>query len=272
MKKVVQLFTPGLDSYLANFFLTKQVEKGEIELHRLYFDLKSRYSKNEIEFLTSFYSPDFFKILDTLNIEKIESEDAHVPNRNLLMVTMAAANFPDVDTIYINGMKDDRVSDNKKEFFEKVSKVLSLSMERDVTVTSLFWEKEKTQAINEFINEGGPRIDLATKTYSCFETIAPTQNIMIFERNHTQTHGKPMDIPNLYSTLGTLNIHGCRHCAACFRRFCALTSANIYVPFLNTDMVKDYVNGKVDEDEHPHRFISVQSYAHFVKKCDQGEI
>ena len=66
MKKVVQLFTPGLDSYLANFFLTEQVKKGEIELHRLYFDLKSRYSVNELNFLTSFYSSDFFKILDTL--------------------------------------------------------------------------------------------------------------------------------------------------------------------------------------------------------------
>lgn len=269
MKKVVHLFTPGLDSYLANYFLTKQEEEGKIELKRVYFNLDSKYSHLELDFLRQFYSDDsgmfldFVEVLEHLKIRELEEDDAHVPNRNLLLVTLAAAKH-DPDIIYINGMKDDRVSDNKKEFFEKVSEVLSMSMEKEIVVTSLFWEKEKTEAITEFIDDGGPRFDLVLKTYSCFDKIVNRENVMLYEYNNGTFHSKPGEIPNTYNTLGTFPIYGCRACPACYRRFCALTAANVFIPFLDFDMTQQYKT-KIDENKHPHRFTSVQSFSHFSK-------
>ena len=63
MKKIAHLFTPGLDSYLGDWYLnnrdkledTPEYLKGKTEVIRTYFNLKSKYSKLEGDFLREIY-------------------------------------------------------------------------------------------------------------------------------------------------------------------------------------------------------------------------
>lgn len=255
MKKVVLLFSPGLDSYLANHILSK---KKDIELSRVYFDC-CKYSFNEIEFLNSRYDVgnsifSEVKINNTLKLHYIERADSYIPNRNLMFVTMAAT-FGNVDEIYINSMKDDRCIDSNKDIYTEYSKVLSKSMGRNIEIKSLFWEKEKANAVYDYLSEGGSKFDLLINTYSCFSSEYHKSNTPIYSYLDTITGKK-------YKYIGSFQISGCLKCPACFRKICALTAANIYVPFKNKNLVNEYRN--LDKDQYPYRYKTIKDYLDFL--------
>lgn len=270
MKKVVLLFSPGLDSYLANHILSK---KKDIELHRIYFDC-CRYSFNEILFMqnryhtetgsTGFISDNLeVRIYQDYNFRDIEHDDAHIPNRNLMFVTAASSLYPDADEIYINSMKDDRAPDSERFLFEDYAPILSDSVEHQVEIKSLFWEKEKAYAIPEYLANGGTGLDLLMHTYSCFDKNFHEEKVPVYNCLDTASG-------NMYIYQGSFFVAGCRCCAACFRRACALTAANIYIPFCNKKLAEGYRN-KVDSKLYPERYTTIKNYLEFLDN-DQKDI
>lgn len=247
-KIIVLLFSSGLDSYLANNILSK---KKDISLYRIYFGLNSIYSKIEEDFIFKRYKCDVI-YTKMLNVQYIERYDAYVPNRNLMLVTAASAMFPHTNEIYINGMKDDRVSDNNKELFESYSKVLSKSIGKEVEIKSLFWDIEKGEAVRNYINNGGQILDLIKDTYSCFNNIYNERTYNLYRM-----------INNTFQYCGSTTVTGCLRCKACFRKLCALTEGDVYIPFINRELAKSYADN-IDKILHPIRFKTVQNYLKFL--------
>jgi len=258
MKKAVLLFSSGLDSYLANTILSN---RKDIELHRIYFDC-CKYSRNEIEFFNKRYnvgSTMFSEVMlsPLLNqLYKIETPDAYIPNRNLMFVTVASSLYPDADEIYINSMKDDRAPDSGRFLFEDYAPILSDSIGHKVEIKSLFWNKEKVDAIYDYLSQGGSGFDLLMHTYSCFHREYHNIHRPIYSCVNTITGKK-------YNYLGLFLIGGCLNCAACFRRMCALTAANIFVPFENIKLADDYKD-KIDKKLYPRRYESIKNYLEFL--------
>jgi len=246
---VIQLFTPGLDSYLGYHYLSKKYN-----VKRIYFKLKSRYTDNEIKILNNFYNDIY--IYENLNLSDIEHDDAYIPNRNLLMATLASSLYPNISKIFINGMKDDRVNDNREDVFNRLSIVVSMSMDKPIMITSEFWNKEKSEMVSTFVIKNEPIIEhLATRTYSCFSKF--------FIYNKTRIYnGNPID--GKFNKNGRLKIYGCCSCPACFRRFAALSNANIFIPFRNDNIVDGYRGDAINKNIHPFRYFSTLEYIRFL--------
>ena len=131
-QNVVLLFTPGLDSFLADRILSKKYQN----LHRVYFDIRSAYGQIEIDFLNTCYQYNYIDIDSRLFLGDLEEGDSNIPNRNLLMVSLVASKYkPDI--IYINGMKDDSANDQDKRLFDDYSKILSMSSGKEIKIKSL---------------------------------------------------------------------------------------------------------------------------------------
>jgi len=282
LKTIVQLFTCGVDSHAVSFILqlaeqgklkdsifynfTKGIipENEEFEIKRCYFDLRSRYSQNEIEFLAKkccgTNKPNF-DIHTSLDIKDTEQDDAFVPNRNILLVTAAQAIY-NADVVLLGGVFDDRVRDNNKQLFDEYSKVLSQSAGKSVIVTSMFWDLEKTEVLalyNEYHNHDPEvRLNLLKDTFSCFDAKG-YRKVKVYEKDK---YGK-ISKGKFKQLSSSVPVYGCCKCAACFRRFCALTVCNLYVPFENKELIEKYRTG-VDSSIHTNRYLSIQRYLRFL--------
>lgn len=256
---IILTFTPGLDSFLSNWVLTKQ----GIDFKRVYFDLNGIYNNVESNFLIEHYDSNSLDIQHDLSIRNFEDvKTAHVPNRNLLLATLAQSIY-NADEIYINGVKDDRTEDQGQCFYDETSSILSRCSGKKVIVKSALIEKEKTLWCKDFVEENPDKsLDLLFKTYSCFQ---PNVN------------GYPKST-ELYEKVGTrfvrkysdILLRDCRNCPACYRRLAALTSVNIYVPFNDIDMANSYIN-RIDPKIHPHRYITAMQYATFLNQINKND-
>ncbi len=247
----VLAWTPGLDSFLTDYNLRKDATK----ITRVYCDLNSRYSTNELEFLDLMYADNYFEISHNLNINDIEQTDAYVPNRNLLIATILQGKY-DADRVYLSGVLDDRVSDQGFNFYGRASSVLSDIAGKDVIVSSMLGYKEKTTWCLDYVNEntGKEKFNLISNTYSCFESDWYSQTLPIY-----------MKWEDKYIQISEETVVGCRRCPACYRRLCAIAGAGMYVPFINTDLVINYIS-KIDKNEFPHRYNAAVVYSNFVRK------
>ena len=250
---IILNFTPGLDSFLSNWILTKQ-NKG---FKRVYFHLKGMYNNIEIGVLKSNYLPSFFDVNYDLSIENLEEKDtAHTPNRNLLIVALAQGLY-NADEIYLGGVKDDRTEDQAPIFYKKATCVLTQCAGKPVIVGSVLIDKEKSEWCKEYAEENPEtKLDLLTKTYSCFEVgDDPIQReCFVYEKND-----------DAFRIMSKVVVNGCLRCPACYRRLAALTGANIYVPFDNHEMALDYTD-KIDPIELPNRYMSALQYAMFLEQ------
>lgn len=260
----ILLFTSGLDSFLANWAL----ERRKAKFRRVYFDLRGVYNKHELSFLHSLYSGEYFNVEKCLEIGQFENVyTAHVPNRNLLLVTLAHSIYSP-DHIWINGVKDDRVSDNDGPFYEMASKLLYKTRKNPISVGSPLSRKEKATWCQEYANavekpgEGdNNKYELLTATYSCFSSSWYIQDLPIY---------KYLGEGN-YEIVGKMPVAGCLKCPACYRRLCALTHANIFVPFDNLPLAFEYVN-KINETIHPARKFSAMRYSEFLNQFLGGGV
>lgn len=265
--KIAHLFTPGLDSYLADWCLREDFYKDkDVDIRRIYFDLGSRYSTNEKLMLDKVHPRHFYNISNNINISNIEHEDAHVPNRNLLLVIMAQS-LTDADIVYINGMKDDRVSDNNKDIFDAFSLVLSKSAEKQVIVTSPFWKLEKAEIVKSFVtikhqgDEEKTFKDLIQKTYSCFSGNLNQHNLKFWTR--TNNH--------YIESIKNITTYGCLKCPACFRRLSAISATRIFIPFFNGEIINKY-RTSIDKKKLPYRYESTMKFIHFLDWYVKNEI
>lgn len=254
-KKVVILFSPGLDSFLGDWISKKTFNNGE-EIEKVYVDINSRYSQFEIDFLTKWYDNQI-KILPGPDMSKLETESAFVPNRNAILACVAQA-YTSADIIIFNATFDDRVSDGSVEFRGSLSEVLTITNKRYISVKSLLKDKEKSKHVEEFIQENPEkRLDLLNKTYSCYNSdLFEFCDVPYFKRNSNE---------NSYIEEGKTIMYGCMSCVACYRRLCALTAANIYVPFYDQKIIDEYMKKDIDKKIYPNRYKTMLNYYNFVK-------
>ena len=214
-----------------------------------------------MNFLKNLYNDDEISVISNIDLKSIEQEDAYIPNRNLLLLSIAQSFF-NPDIIYINGVRDDRVSDNTFTFRTFASQILSESVGREIQIKSVFHSTEKSKAVEEFCENTDTQqhLKLLTDTYSCYnKDLYIEENLPVFRKNDSVSNNC-----NEYNQTATVNIHGCLECLACYRRFCALTFANLYVPFYNFSISKEYHNKKLSNVDFPNRIKSINNYHNFL--------
>ena len=253
-KNVVHLFTPGIDSFLSSPIIAEKHKNDDIE--RVYFDIGTRYSTIEQDFLIDLYGNNDFFIDSSVFMGDIESMTAHVPNRNVLLISMAQSRYA-ADYIYINGVLDDNAADNNFSFYSKMSKLLSQTSGKEVIVDSVLKLKEKSTCCKDWTDENPEsRFDLLTNTYSCFSNVPKSKMVSVCSINNNDRFVKQKH----------MKIHGCLQCPACFRRMCALTNSNIFIPFENADVVNTYIS-RVDSgsmDATPNRKMTIMLAKNFL--------
>lgn len=260
MSNVVLLFSPGLDSFLGNWYASKAIGEHE-KLTRMYIDINSRYSEYEIEFLKKWYTKDEVMIVPGPDMSKLETPSAYIPNRNAILASLAQA-ITSADYVMLNATYDDRVSDGSMLFREHLSNALSVSSQKTIVVDSWLKHREKAEHVAEFANAYPERkLELLTKTFSCYsEDLYEEDNLEYFQKTE---HG--------YEEIGKTTVYGCLECPACYRRMCALVSANLYVPFFNHSLVEEYTTKGIDSDVYPFRAKTMDNYYHFMKWFGSGD-
>lgn len=251
-----QLFTPGLDTLLSTWVL----RKNNIQVDsRIYFDLQGKYNENELEFLKTWYNENFFDVANILNITPFEDKTtAHVPNRNLLLLTLAQSLY-NSDIIYLNGNLEDRVSDNCQTFYSMAELILGTCAGKPVRVISPLIEKEKTEWCELYSkDEENDKFNLLTGTYSCFDSNWMHHDVPVFEYDKDK---------NSYNHVGNSCVFGCLNCPACVRKAHALTGANIFYPIIGKKLSDEY-STKVDSNIHPSRYNAIQEYNSFMSQLN----
>lgn len=219
--KSVVLYTSGVDSYiLLNYVRT--VLKQNVQ--PVYFDLGHRYAEVEKHYITS-TEPDC--IIDTsLDLAKIERRDAFIPNRNILLATMAVSKYR--DTVWIGGSKSDRVNDNNEKVFEKLSKLLTMTNKKHVVkIDSPFWACYKENMVEWYVSNNGGFCaveDLLKNTFSCFYPV---------EKRNIPIHMPQMGAVEYYT-------EHCMQCVACLRRNAVLLFVDVLIPFYNNKIAYSY--------------------------------
>src|SRR3989344_4281573 len=92
-----------------------------------------------------------------------KDEDVYLPGRNIALLAKVAifAALQDIPSIEIGVLKSNPFSDGSKAFFAKISEVLSLGLNKEITVTAPFLKYRKEEVIMM-----GKRIPLEF-TFSC---------------------------------------------------------------------------------------------------------
>jgi len=187
MKRLL-LFSGGLDSYIAWHLLDKPTP--------IYFRLGHRYQEAEMTTMDRLEAENpglQVKRDDRLYLGDKELPDAHLPLRNALLLTTAAAVYqPDI--IYIGALRGESSRDKSRRFFRNTGKQLSFLLGQRLVVQAPFIGHTKTDLVKAFLKkypEGGDALRL---TFSCY--------------TYTIPHSR---------------FKGCGRCMACFRRWVALS-------------------------------------------------
>jgi 7-cyano-7-deazaguanine synthase in queuosine biosynthesis len=210
MQTVALLFSGGMDSFIAYHYLTVK----NIKVIPIYVHYGGKYCDKELRVAKKLI-PETKIIENQFNLGSLESgEKAFLPNRNVYLISRATE-F--ADTVIFAGLKDDNVGDKTPAFSDAMSKMLSLSMNRKITVDSPFWFLEKIDIIEWFL-----------------ENIGKSHGIRTSQRLLKQTT----------SCYHIWKEH-CGECPSCFRKACALYFNGIKVPFHNEDLVLEYYKNRI---------------------------
>ena len=185
-RKRIQLFSGGLDSYILWHLLEKP--------HAVYVRYGHKYQQKELETIEALQQiePDLHvTFLDGPQIGAMEQEDGHIPHRNLLLVTTAAA-LLNPDIIYLGALKGEASRDKSYRFLRRTTRLLSFC-EQSVKVLSPSKRYTKTQLVKKFIKQFPHKVEKLATTRSCY---ADTE------------------LP-------------CGRCVACYKRWVAMTNNGI---------------------------------------------
>lgn len=239
MNKGVILCSAGVDSYILRAYLTHHKHNFD----NLYFDHGGRYVNKELHYL-----PDDVIVTKSLNLKDLEEESAFIPNRNILMATIAAS--MGYDKIWIGGSASDRVNDNNKKVFDDLSEYLTGVNGRYIKIDSPFWNVYKEDMIRWFYNNKvGCVSDLVDYTFSCFNPI---------KKKKTREY----KVGAVYYSYKTYECHGC---SACFRKSAALHSIGIMIPFYNSIIASKYQSEFTNCIEDTPRTIGTLDYVKFLR-------
>ena len=204
MKKVL-LYSGGMDSWLID-----KIWKPDV---KLYVDMKTRYSEEEIKRL-----PDDV-IIEQLDLGKWERDDAIIPLRNLYLV-MLATNYG--DDVCLGATAGDRVLDKSPQFAYKASDLLSFlytkqhwTEERKINVNLDFKGMTKKELIAKYLQEGGNLEEAVRGSFSCYY---PEDN------------------------------HECWQCKPCFRKYVAFKMNGYDFGLRIDNIVKNYMAENIVPD------------------------
>ena len=204
MKKVL-LYSGGMDSWLID-----KIWKPDV---KLYVDMKTRYSEEEIKRL-----PDDV-IIEQLDLGKWERDDAIIPLRNLYLV-MLATNYG--DDVCLGATAGDRVLDKSPQFAYKASDLLSFlytkqhwTEERKINVNLDFKGMTKKELIAKYLQEGGNLEEAVRGSFSCYY---PEDN------------------------------HECWQCKPCFRKYAAFKMNGYDFGLRIDNIVKNYMAENIVPD------------------------
>ena len=160
MKKVL-LYSGGMDSWLIS-----KIWKPDV---KLYVDMKTRYSQQEIRRLPNDV------IITDLDLSKWEREDAIIPLRNLYLIAIATYYG---DEICLGATMGDRVLDKSPHFAWMYEKLLTFlyqkqhwTEERKIEVNLSFKQYSKTQLLTKYLEEGGDIQEAFYSSFSCYNPI-----------------------------------------------------------------------------------------------------
>ena len=251
--KRVLCWSPGVDSFLAEWVLRKRRE----EFSKIYFNIGSMYSKNELDFIEMIYGDETgIFINNSLDLSYLERPDAWLPNRNLILATMAQSLF-DADEVLFSCPKDDRCYDQTEHFFNLCSQTISESVNKKVVVKSVLDTTEKSEWVGHYSEMNGfeAGLNLADNTYSCYSPYWKHSGLKVYTY-----------IDNKFEDIGrNLKIFGCLKCKACVRKFVALTSANIYLKLDDNKIVYESLTA-FDKELYPSRYKSLNKYIKFIEE------
>lgn len=180
MKKIL-LYSGGSDSWLIN-----KLWKPDV---RVYVDMKTRYSTDEIKKLDK-----DVKIIE-FPLGKYEREDAIIPLRNLYLPMVICNEFPEDDLdICLGATAGDRVLDKSFIFADSASALLTylyspqhwIPNGRRIHINIDYKNYTKTEMLKMFIQQGGNIEEAFNSSFSCYKPI---------------------------------NGEECWHCKPCFRKF-----------------------------------------------------
>ncbi len=159
MNNEVILYSGGMDS----FILSKMYPRAL----KVYYDLRTRYSRKEICHL-----PHDVIVDTSINLAALEQADSIVEYRNLMLVTAAAAKYG--DRILLGATSGDLNADNTETFAQRASEMLTyLSVRpRAVTVELPMRRKSKCDLVAWYVAEGYDPQALA-RTVSCYDAEHP---------------------------------------------------------------------------------------------------
>jgi 7-cyano-7-deazaguanine synthase in queuosine biosynthesis len=207
--KNYQLYSAGIDSFIGYHYLKS---KG-LDIVPIYIDLKHRYAKWELLYIQK-YRPETQILHNVLNLSEVEDKSAHIPYRNLFLTMLVAAyNYWSNDlyvNIFINGVADDRVSDQGEKFLEQINLILNYHSElvKFNVVNTFDKGLTKLDIVEWYITNIGSLKDLDEKTFSCYN---PNED------------GSP-----------------CMACKACFRKYAVLAWFDYFKPFKNKAILQSY--------------------------------
>jgi len=252
MKKTVQLFTPGLDSFLVDWVLNTK----SIEHHKVYCVLSSKYTTNELNALNRTGNTSI-ELLTNMDLGIFEKDDLHIPHRNLLMLANVQA-ATGADELVLGGVLEDRVSDNNIKFYKAAAAVLSISAEKPIKIYSPLVEKEKAEWCKEY-SVNNDELNLITSTYSCFETVALRRVMKIYKKFNGE-----------YITTNSIIYFGCLHCKACLRKILALVGCGIYIYDEQLIKLLDSYKKEINyfKEFLPHKYKCILEYSEFIESIE----
>lgn len=213
----VLLFSGGLDSFIAYHWYKSSL----IDVTPIYIDYNGKYCKKEMKSIRELI-PETEIIEHVFNFSQKEiGEKCYIPNRNIYLASIAAEYG---STVILGGLKDDNVGDKSERFCHHLSETLSCSIGERIRVTSPFWNMEKVEIIDWFLNDFKGSKESLLKTVSCYA-----------EKEHY-----------------------CGKCPSCFRKACALNYNGFNLPFYNLDLASYYF---LNKDSFPEkRKVSIEQF------------
>ena len=228
MKKVL-LYSGGMDSWLMSKLWNPDI--------KLYVDMKTKYSENEIKKIKE--SGEDVTIVE-LPIGQWERDNAIIPLRNMYLAMVACNITEDEDVeILIGATAGDRVLDKSPQFCAKANALLNylylpqwwLPEGKKVKINVQYKQYSKSDLLNMYVEQGGDLEEAFKATFSCYE---PTKS------------GKE-----------------CWSCKPCFRKFVAFEKVgykfpkkvlNSVIPYINENIVPEieagtYGRGKTEEED-----------------------
>jgi len=239
-KKIALCYSGGIDSFTAFHFLRDRY--GVERLRLVWFDLKSRYSEREWEWiqrqdLRSNISIQVDRSLDLSDREV--GEKAYIPFRNMLIAAQAVKYG---DIVCMAGVLDDVVADKNKPIFEEMSHVLSMMEKRPLRVWSPFWGLRKHEVVAWFLN-------------------------------NTEHPRNILDTISCYS--GHCDSNYCGECPCCFRKWVALRANDVIIDFINMKLLEEYYtlcrDGHYDTERNRSTIEVIDEYRRELKFRKESE-